>query len=260
MSIELQIYFGCIRCGGKRVYLPPVQTICSDLVCEVDGQAKEGKAGDRVWCLDPSAPRDIRFHAATLEETLCCGLFPIVAQHKLSFGTIASTTEVWMKEVDRLYSSASALGVIEDECASRLESAICAPIAKRIGRAAPAFTGSETVLTQHLGVGSTQQVLSLVFESIPIIDEAELDWGQVREMRADEECTTKIRRLLHWIDSERQNQSPDYIRDRIHVLIGRIHRCSPKARRGNKPWLHGSRSRLESDFRVGGSGYHGVHK
>ena len=174
---------------------------------------------DRIWCLDPAAPRNIRFSAETPEELICRGLFPFIAYHRFERKEQSFSTEEWLEEVARLYSNAQALRIIEIECARRIEPMICSPVTRKTGRHVPAFTASEAALAKHLGSDSSRQVLAFVLQSVPVVDESQLEWQQVEELRNDDESRKKVRRLLNWIDAETRTTSLASLSDKIHMCM-----------------------------------------
>jgi hypothetical protein len=81
----------------------------------------------------------------------------------------------------------------------------------------PIFTSGEAMDRAY--VAGDRRALLVAVESLNLINESELTWEHVIEIRRDTESTRKLRQLRHWADSLLEGKSVAYISDEIGVKL-----------------------------------------
>jgi hypothetical protein len=62
-----------------------------------------------------------------------------------------------------------------------------------------------------------------VLENVPVVNESELEWEQVIELRHDKEMLAKFRKFVHWLDKEMVSKSLAFIEDEIAIRLNDFH-------------------------------------
>jgi Ca2+/Na+ antiporter len=98
--------------------------------------------------------------------------------------------------------------------------------------------------------GSRASVIAVLSE-VPVVSEENLGWDQVQQVRADNESQRRLKRLMHWLDSEMAGKSPSFIADEIEE---RLHEYKLTLRKhGLETSLGTISSILDSKLLVGGA-------
>jgi hypothetical protein len=164
---------------------------------------------DRVWSgLDASTPLEIGYWGgSTREATLLMGIATLVERSQQD-GNVVLPPHQPMTLV---------LGA--DVAKGRQELAgVCRLVAEDIQTTAklasvPMYDSARSRDTEYT-TGDRAAIVA-VLEHLPVVNEAELDWQQVIELRRDADAIGKFRRLAHWLDSTMMGKSRAFIEDEI---------------------------------------------
>jgi hypothetical protein len=173
---------------------------------------------DRVWTLDRTIPSNIGFRSGHAIEKLALGLVPsLVRKFTSKDGT----------EKDRIvgdfFSDPVNEAFVSTQFASLLEPAFAdissLPIQK--------YYASDESLRSSYDIGSTPMVIAAI-ESFGWIDEKQLTWEHVAEVRNDSQSRIALTRMLHWIDASMAGKPLSYIEDEIQVRMHDYQRATEK--------------------------------
>ncbi len=201
------------RALEERFGKPDLPQKGEDLAISVSNPKTAALFFDRIWStpsLEDGIPKDISFYGAT----------PLEVALSASAAAYSGSKEMG----DLILQWAHARNLIDKRWLKMgigewMPAEICKAIYGEHGLYSAPLYRSREAMNTDLASGE-RQVLIFAIEGIPIISEADLEWQQVAEFRADTDNRIKLKRLLHWVRTGiSDKKSPEEIRDEIEVRL-----------------------------------------
>ncbi len=178
---------------------------------------------DRVWTLDREIPGTIGFRCGDVNERIALGLLDGLIE---DFSRLESNEEIRNEKLNKADEFRRSPAI-----ESQLSQAFC-------GLLAPAFEkltvmpvqtyfASEENLRNAYTEGSTPMVITAL-ESLDWIDEAQLTWEQVCEVRQDPQSVVALKRMLHWLDAEMAGKPVSFVADEIQLRQAQYEKAAKK--------------------------------
>lgn len=101
-----------------------------------------------------------------------------------------------------------------------------------------------------------RSVISAAMEKLQIVDEKNITWDQVLELRRDRKSRAKYKRLLHWFDKEMVGKSQSFIIDEISIRLEDYENALKK--HGIKTVIGTLREILDGKFLIGSTAISGL--
>jgi len=208
--------------GVKRKNWAPVEKRES-LVIAVAKPLSAALFFDRVWTLDREIPGTIGFRCGDINERIALGLLDGLID---DFSMLEKNEEVRKKNLDM-----AGEFLRSPEVESQLSKAFCdllAPTLEKLTvRPVQTYFASDENLRSTYSTGSTSMVIAAL-ESLEWIDEAQLNWEQVAEVRKDKESVIALKRMLHWLDSQMAGKPVSFVADEIQLRLSEYENATNK--------------------------------
>jgi hypothetical protein len=167
---------------------------------------------DRVWTLDRSIPKDIGFRVGTSNERFALGMLDSIAEMIEQYDATSG------EKIDEVLWTFVEKPEVESLIHSTYRQILNKDLQHQSTHQFCDYFSSEPGMKGVYASGNTGMILTAI-ESAKGIDEAKLEWDQVREIRADSEASLRLRRMLHWCDTNLVGKDLKYIEDEICLRI-----------------------------------------
>jgi hypothetical protein len=176
---------------------------------------------DRIWTLDRSIPKDVGFRIGTVNERVALGMIDGLAETFEEFDGFTS------ENVDEVIWSFVEKPEVEALMHSTFRKTLNKDLQQQSNHQFCDYFSSEQGMKGVYASGNTGMILTAI-ESAKGIDESKLQWDQVREIRADNEASLRLRRMLHWCDTHLIGKDVKFIEDEICLRIAEYDEAARK--------------------------------
>jgi len=199
--------------GVKKKRWSPVEKSQS-LVIALSRPLSASLFFDRVWTLDREIPGAIGFRCGDNKEQIALGLLDGLMDNFLKLeGNEKNRNDKGDIVREFLCSSST-------ECqVSKLFGSLLSPAFEKLAlRPVQTYFASEENLHSAYTIGATPMVIAAL-DSLDWIDESQLTWDQVVEVRKDIKSVHALKRMLHWLDSQMADKPLAFVADEIQLRL-----------------------------------------
>jgi hypothetical protein len=108
--------------------------------------------------------------------------------------------------------------LIFDQLIKGYERAISESIYLKTGIAVPEMYSTHDEFEKTYSKGNLKEIVTCL-DNIDVVDEDSLEWEQVLEFRKDKNVRNKIKRIIHWFDTDFVGKPLDYIQTEISIRL-----------------------------------------
>lgn len=176
---------------------------------------------DRVWTLDREIPGAIGVRSDDVLERFALGFLDNLVNEIAAYEVDDKKREEKMQKVDESLLNAEAM------ICKALSGLLETSLAKLTKQPLQTYYASEENLKTVYEIGSTPMIVGTI-QTMQWIDEAELTWEHVREIRSDLNSTKQLKRMLHWLDSDMVGKPLSFIADEIEIRLENYRQATEK--------------------------------
>lgn len=178
---------------------------------------------DRVWTLDREIPGSIGFRCGDANEQIALGLLDGVIEDYSGLVQGDKTSKEVLDKSDEFLASPES----ELQLAKAFYSLLTPAFEKLTNRPVHTYFASDENLRSTYTLGSTPMVIA-AFETFDWIDEQQLNWDQVEDIRQDKEALLAMKRMLHWIDTTMAGKPLSFVADEIQLRRSEYEKATRK--------------------------------
>ena len=169
---------------------------------------------DRVWTLDREIPGTIGFRCGDVKERIALGLTDGLIKDLLKLEPNENVRNEMLEKANEILRSPA----IESQLSKAFGELLSPAFEKLTIRPVQTYFASEENLRSTYAMGSTPMVIAAL-ESLEWIDEMQLTWEQVVEVRKDRPSVKALKRMLHWLDSQMAGKPVSFVADEIQTRL-----------------------------------------